>query len=247
MLSLWGTRSSRRLLPLFNLTTNEFHPPFPIGLTSDFMNNLSSCCKSPITDALTLRGLSPEDMKGQTNWNLCSNCHKACDPLSCDRCGEENLEEIHSCTPKVQHCGYCSEGYDGKCDGVYKVGALPASADHKLSGESTPEPSKKSNQKGIELMFSKMCELNTPKRGELHRMLIQLFSWLAPMTKHLTAHETKDGWLVTITETMSLKTGNDVYTEAIYLGLQDSELTIVPLPPKIWQVTHDGTASVLLS
>lgn len=32
------------------------------------------------------------------------------------------------------------------------------------------------NRKGIETMFEKMCELDTPKRGELHLLLISLFS-----------------------------------------------------------------------
>lgn len=32
------------------------------------------------------------------------------------------------------------------------------------------------NREGIEKMFAKMCELDTPKRGELHLLLISLFS-----------------------------------------------------------------------
>lgn len=32
------------------------------------------------------------------------------------------------------------------------------------------------NAKGIERMFAAMCELDTPKRGELHLLLISLFS-----------------------------------------------------------------------
>lgn len=32
------------------------------------------------------------------------------------------------------------------------------------------------NREGIETMFAKMCELDTPKRGELHLLLISLFS-----------------------------------------------------------------------
>ena len=44
--------------------------------------NLSKCCKSPIVDALSLRNIPEEERSGQTNWLLCSNCHKACDTVS---------------------------------------------------------------------------------------------------------------------------------------------------------------------
>lgn len=49
----------------------------------------------------------------------------------CDECEKEltaHAEYIAGINKKVQHCGYCSEGYDGKCDGVFTSESVAAEA-----------------------------------------------------------------------------------------------------------------------
>lgn len=47
----------------------------------------SACCGAPIVDALSLRNI--EEKEGQTNWMLCSNCHKPCDPPANSPAGQK--------------------------------------------------------------------------------------------------------------------------------------------------------------
>ncbi len=51
-----------------------------------------------------------------------------------------------------------------------------------------------------------------------------------PMSKRLTATETGQGWLVEITETKIVPTADYVRDEARYLGLNENEIKIIPLP-----------------
>lgn len=50
------------------------------------------------------------------------------------------------------------------------------------------------------------------------------------MSKRLTATETGQGWLVEITETKIVPTADYVRDEARYLGLNENEIKIIPLP-----------------
>lgn len=112
---------------------------------------VSKCCGSLILSSGTLR---QGDVVIKENYYYCMKCEQLCpDNPPQDTTREEKYS--------VRHCGYCSEGHDGACDGVL-VESLPPE-EGKPSSLVIPPSSGVQSQEEMEKLLEKSCEDITDK------------------------------------------------------------------------------------